>query len=98
MGSMGRRPASFRATLSFRGRVSPAVGLLLAGIFSASILAALLPAVRFAAALVPEALAAGQLWRLGTWAFVEVDPINLVFALLVLFWLGRDLSLAWGER
>jgi membrane associated rhomboid family serine protease len=46
----------------------------------------------------PSALWSGQLWRLFTWPFVELDGLNLVFGCLLLFWLGGDLVAAWGPR
>ena len=50
-----------------------------------------------AAALVPEQVLQGELWRLLTWTFIEPDPIGLIFSCLLLAWLGRDLSHAWGH-
>lgn len=50
-----------------------------------------------AAALVPEGVFRGELWRLVTWTFLEPNPIGLIFACLLLAWLGRDLSAAWGH-
>jgi len=50
-----------------------------------------------AAALVPEQVLRGELWRLLTWTFIEPDPVGLVFSCLLLAWLGRDLSDAWGH-
>ncbi len=40
----------------------------------------------------------GEIWRLVTWVLVETDPLNLLFGGLVLYWFGRDLCEAWGER
>ena len=40
----------------------------------------------------------GEVWRLVTWVLVETDPLNLLFGGLVLYWFGRDLCDAWGER
>ena len=40
----------------------------------------------------------GELWRLVTWVLVETEPLNLLFGGLVLYWFGRDLCDAWGER
>ena len=48
--------------------------------------------------LVPGAVLRGQLWRLVTWPFLEGEPIGLLFACLMLYWIGRDLVYAWGER
>ncbi len=93
------RPARrFGDSFTFGGRVPYPVGLLLSVIVVASILGALLPGVRELAALVPAAILEGQLWRVLAWAFVETHPIDLVFACLVLWWLGADLSFAWGAR
>jgi membrane associated rhomboid family serine protease len=47
---------------------------------------------------VPGLVLQGQVWRLVTWPFFEGDPISLLFAGLMLYWFGRDLSMAWGER
>lgn len=43
-----------------------------------------------------NAVAAGQLWRLVTWPFLELDPIALLFACLVILVFGRDLTYQWG--
>jgi membrane associated rhomboid family serine protease len=48
--------------------------------------------------MLPSAVWHGQVWRLATWVFYELDPVSLVFACLTLFWFGRDLLAAWGER
>src|SRR5437867_3917454 len=48
-------------------------------------------------ALNPERVFAGELWRLVTWTFLELQPLGLIFACLLLAWLGRDLSAAWGH-
>jgi membrane associated rhomboid family serine protease len=47
-------------------------------------------------ALVPALVLQGQVWRLVTWVFFEMDPLSLIFACLALFWFGRDLTEAWG--
>jgi membrane associated rhomboid family serine protease len=33
-----------------------------------------------------------------TWPFFERDPLSLLFGGLMLYWFGRDLCMAWGER
>jgi len=48
--------------------------------------------------LAPRAVWGGEVWRLATWVLVETEPLNLLFGGLVLFWFGRDLVEAWGER
>ncbi len=93
------RPARrFEDAFSFGGRVPWPVGLLVAIIVVASLAGAVVPGLRAFAALAPELLVRGEPWRLVTWAFIESEPLNLVFACLVLWWLGRDLSFAWGPR
>lgn len=46
--------------------------------------------------LVPQAVGYGQLWRLVTWCLFELEPINLVFGALGLFWFGGELVRIWG--
>ncbi len=48
------------------------------------------------AALMPALVLGGELWRLLTWCFVELDPLGLIFSVLILVFLGRDLHQAWG--
>jgi membrane associated rhomboid family serine protease len=48
--------------------------------------------------MLPWAVWHGQVWRLASWVLYELAPLNLVFACLTLFWFGRDLVGAWGER
>jgi membrane associated rhomboid family serine protease len=40
----------------------------------------------------------GEVWRPVTWVLVEDNPVSLLFGGLVLYWFGRDLVDAWGER
>jgi hypothetical protein len=46
--------------------------------------------------LVPGLVWSGQVWRLATWGFFELDGLSLLFALFLVFLLGRDLCYAWG--
>lgn len=48
------------------------------------------------ALLSPSMVLAGQIWRLVTWAFFELDGQNLVFGALMLGFFGRDLAALWG--
>jgi membrane associated rhomboid family serine protease len=48
--------------------------------------------------LQPAAVWGGEVWRLVTWVLVEDSPLNLLFGGMVLFWFGRDLVDAWGEK
>lgn len=88
--------------LTFGGRVPAAVGGLIAATVAASLVGAVgsrngLP-LHALGALVPHEVLRGEVWRLVTWVFLENDPLGLVFGGLVLFWAGRDLCEAWGER
>jgi membrane associated rhomboid family serine protease len=40
----------------------------------------------------------GQIWRLVTWVFYELDVLPLVFACLTLYWFASDLARTWGPR
>lgn len=88
--------------LAFGGRVPPSVG----GIVVATVLVSLAAAVggrngvplSGLLLLEPRAVWGGEVWRLVTWVLVETDPLNLLFGGLVLWWFGRDLAVAWGER
>jgi membrane associated rhomboid family serine protease len=48
--------------------------------------------------LAPNAVVAGQVWRLFTWSFFELSPLGLIFGCLILLIFGRDLSDVWGPR
>jgi hypothetical protein len=48
------------------------------------------------ALLSPSLVVAGQVWRLVTWAFFELDGQNLVLGALMLGFFGRDLAAVWG--
>jgi membrane associated rhomboid family serine protease len=63
-----------------------------------SILGALLFPLLVAGVLVPVNVWAGELWRLASWVFFERNPISLVFACLLIVWLGPDLWQRWGTR
>jgi membrane associated rhomboid family serine protease len=56
------------------------------------------PGLVSAGLLVVPAVWQGELWRLLTWVFYELDVLPLVFACLTLFWFGSDLARAWGPR
>lgn len=50
------------------------------------------------ATLWPQLVLHGQVWRVATWFLFETQPIGLIFAVLILLFLGRDLVSAWGAR
>ena len=95
---MRRRSASsLDDLLSFGGRVPAAVGGLIAALVLLSILGTL-TGIAATGAFVPALVLRGQLWRLVTWPFFERDPLSLLFGALTLYWFGRDLCWAWGQR
>ncbi len=83
------------------GRVPVVVALLIGLTLAGSILGAVgvrngLPFLLQAGFLSPATVGAGQGWRLLTWVFFEPDALSLIFAILGLWWFGRDLARAWG--
>jgi membrane associated rhomboid family serine protease len=92
-----RRGNDLSRALTFGGRVPPALGLLLVLIFVSTV-AAWLTGTRSVAALVPARLIGGELWRLVSWAFVQNDPLTLLFGGLMLYFLGMQLAFTWSER
>lgn len=87
---------------SLGGRVPRAVGLLLVLTLGLSLTVAFgdrhAGSLFEATALMPEAVWRGQIWRLVTWAFVEPDPIDLIFGCLFLYWFAGELAREWGSR
>lgn len=81
------------------GQSFPVVSVALAAtLLIVSILAVNAPALFHALLLIPERAWAGELWRLVSWPFLGGDPLSVVFGVLALLWLGRDLAYAWGPR
>ena len=52
--------------------------------------------VTTALVLVPESVLHGEVWRLLTWPLVQPDALGLIFACLLLYFMGPDLVYAWG--
>jgi membrane associated rhomboid family serine protease len=50
------------------------------------------------ASLAPSRVWHGQVWRLFTWPFVEPGPMSLVFTCVIIYKLGGDLAVRWGDR
>jgi hypothetical protein len=78
------------------------VGLIVITTFLTSIIAAIagrngLPLAAYGV-LMPEAVFRGQVWRLVTWQLFELEPIGLLFSVMLIYWFGRDLCHAWGPR
>jgi membrane associated rhomboid family serine protease len=48
--------------------------------------------------LVVDLVFSGQVWRLVTWAPLELSGLGLVFGCLMLYFLGPDLLRRWGTR
>jgi membrane associated rhomboid family serine protease len=51
-----------------------------------------------ASVLVGEQVWQGQVWRLLTWAPIELDGLGLIFGCLLLYFIGPDLLRRWGTR
>lgn len=80
-------PVVFLATLTLASTIAGAVGFRNG-----------LPVVLELGSLAPARVWSGELWRLLTWSFLEPNPLSLVFACLVMLFIGRDLCYAWGPR
>lgn len=48
--------------------------------------------------LAPIEVFHGQVWRVVTYSLVAEELLSLVLGGLMLYWLGRDLSMQWGAR
>jgi membrane associated rhomboid family serine protease len=46
--------------------------------------------------LEPDEVLKGEIWRLFTWPLVQPDALGLIFACLLLYFMGPDLVYAWG--
>ena len=78
------------------GSLPAPVALLIGATLVGSILSAQLGGFRDAVALVPALVFHGEVWRLATFVLVEPNPLSLIFAGLVLYFVGRDLVRVWG--
>jgi membrane associated rhomboid family serine protease len=88
--------------LSFGGRIPAAVGALVAVMVVASLAGVVgarngLPLLSLGV-LSPPAVLEGEVWRLVTWVFLEAAPLDLLLGCYIVWWLGRDLAFAWGEK
>lgn len=50
------------------------------------------------AALAPARIWRGEVWRLGTWIFVELSPVSLIFTCVAIYKFGGELVPRWGTR
>jgi len=91
-----RRSGDLRRTFTFGGRIPPILGALLALILVATVGSWILRDTGWAA-LSPEAIRRGELWRLVSWVLVQDDPLNLLFGGFVLYSFGAQLIYGWGE-
>jgi membrane associated rhomboid family serine protease len=91
-----RRSGDLRRALTFGGRIPSAVGLLLAAIVVATV-GSWLARDSAWAALFPERVLRGEIWRLVSWVLVQEDPTTLFFGGLTLWFFGPQLAYDWGE-
>lgn len=87
----------FGSAFTFGGRIPSGLGLLIALILVATV-GSWLTGNRGWAALVPGLLVRGEIWRFVSWAFVQSDPLTLLFGGFMLFSIGGQLSFVWGEK
>lgn len=92
-----RRGSDVRDAFTFGGRVPPGLGILLVLVLVASVGSWVMRSQGWAA-LVPGQILQGEVWRLFSWAFVQSDPLTLLFGGFMLYTLGQQLSLVWSER
>ncbi len=97
---MVRSPARTLWRSLFSGPVPSVILVLMGTIFVASVVGAVgarhgFPLLAWTM-LRPAAVFHGELWRLFTWVFFELDPISLIIACAMLYWFGRDLCYRWG--
>lgn len=85
------------SAFTFGGRVPSGLGLLLVLILVATV-GSWVTRNQGWAALVPALVLRGQLWRLVSWAFVQGDPLTLLFGGFMLYSMGQQLALVWSER
>ena len=79
-------------------RRQPIILALIATTILTSVAARIVPSLIDAWALVPAQVFRGQIWRLGTWTFLELSPLSLLFSCITLYMLGGDLLSAWSQR
>ena len=48
------------------------------------------------AALSPARIWRGEIWRLATWALVEIGPMSLVLTCVAIYKFGGDLAVRWS--
>lgn len=88
--------------LSFGNRVPKVVGLFIAITVVTSLLVVFTDrhtgSVFDLIVMRPREVWHGQVWRLLTYAFVELSPLSLLFQCLFLYWFGRDLIEIYGSR
>jgi membrane associated rhomboid family serine protease len=97
-----RSPGRSSSFVFFGARFPAAVVWLAGAVLAGSCLAAVdwrigLKLLRFVT-LDPQLVLRGEVWRLFTWSFFELQPLNLIFGALVLLIFGRDLSDVWGAK
>jgi membrane associated rhomboid family serine protease len=85
------------SAFTFGGRIPSGLGLLLALVLVATV-AGWVTRNQAWAALVPGLVLGGQLWRLVSWAFVQSDPLTLLFGGFMLYSMGQQLAMVWSER
>jgi membrane associated rhomboid family serine protease len=99
---MARSSRAFDREVTILGGSAPFVVLaLIVATFAYSLLAVVLARSGVSLPLeaglfIPSAVRSGEVWRLVTWVFLELEPLSLIFGCLGLYWFGSGLARAWG--
>lgn len=92
-----RRSPDLGSAFTFGGRIPSSLGLLLVLILVATV-GSWVTRDNGWAVLVPGLVLGGQVWRLVSWAFVQSDPLTLLFGGFMLYSIGQQLAFTWSER
>jgi membrane associated rhomboid family serine protease len=86
-------------------RLTPGVKLLLFALVGTSLGTALLRQLTPAGATItdlivlqPDRVLHGEVWRLLTYTFLQIEPFGLIFGALAMWWIGSPLEDVWGKR
>src|SRR5688572_3336947 len=74
------------------------IAWLMAGILFTSIGTAVVPAIAANTPLETGHVWSAQVWRLVTWSLLELNPLGLIFELLMVYFFSPDLIARWGVR
>jgi membrane associated rhomboid family serine protease len=79
-------------------RKQPIILAWLGATLALSLATIVLPEIADWLALVPAKVFHGQIWRLGTWVFLELGPFGLLFSVVTMYKFGGDLLAEWSDQ